>query len=97
MFCGNSSGKLGFLCVFWQPLLGAGLPLGKVSWAEPGAGLLSMGAGTAGDGRAACGCARVSGCALGMSGCAFGMSGACLPWWRPRHFRNLFFSRDSRL
>lgn len=49
VFCGNSSGKLGFLCLalaqLWQLLLRTGLLLGKVSCAQqPGAGLVSAGA-----------------------------------------------------
>lgn len=49
VFCGNSSGKLGFLCMalarLWQLLLKIGLLLGKISCVEqPGAGLVSIGA-----------------------------------------------------
>jgi len=49
VFCGNSSGKLGFLCTalarLWQLLLKIGLLLGNISCAEqPGAGLVSIGA-----------------------------------------------------
>lgn len=49
VFCGNSSGKLGFLCMalarLWQLLLKIGLLLGKISCAEQlGAGLVSIAA-----------------------------------------------------
>lgn len=49
VFCGNSSGKLGFLCMalarLWQLLLKIGLLLGKISCSgQPGAGLISIGA-----------------------------------------------------
>lgn len=49
VFCGNSSGKLVFLCMalawLWQLLLKIGLLLGKISCLkQPGAGLISIGA-----------------------------------------------------
>lgn len=49
VFCGNSSGKLSFLCMalarLWQLLLKIGLLLGKISCLkQPEAGLISIGA-----------------------------------------------------
>lgn len=100
VFCGNSSGKLGFLCMalarLWQLLFKIGLLLGKISCAEqPGARLVSIGAS---DWWRWESCRELHSYERASPfGGLWGGGGCRLAWWCPRHFLEFLLSHDSCL